>query len=103
MFVLYLVYAVMPYSKLHRRPAAVFYATYWSIFRPIHILTLTLMFFDYDAGQIGVYVIIISYHSFGKGFCMYLGWSWAVFGLLKPLALYWSLRKDSSYWQVRQE
>ncbi len=78
----YLAYAVLPPALLPRRPAMTGYSIFWSVFRPIQIATLLLIFYGYDAG-----------------YCIYLAGTWALFGVLRPVVMYRALLQDARYWQ----
>jgi hypothetical protein len=80
--IFYLVMAFAPLRWLRRRPAVIFYAIAWAIYRPIFVTLLNLMYRGYDAS-----------------FCTYAVVSWAVWGVAKPFVLYQTLRIDSLYWQ----
>ena len=80
--IFYLVLAFAPLRWLRRRPAVIFYALAWAVYRPVFVVLLNLMYHGYDAS-----------------FCAYAVVSWAVWGIAKPLVLYQTLRIDSLYWQ----
>lgn len=77
----YLALFFLPYTLVNRRPACVFYAGCWTVYRPVIIVALILQMKGISAGT-----------------CVYLFGSWLVFGLLKPCCVYWTLRRDSNYW-----
>ena len=50
MFIGYLLLVVLPDDRLYRRPAAVFYASFWTMFRPIYVAILVMVYMDIDSG-----------------------------------------------------
>lgn len=78
----YLLLIILPHKIFHRRPAAVFYAGFWTIYRPIYILLLIGIYNDWD-----------------PAYCSYTAFTLLVYGLLIPAIVIMTLRKDSSYWQ----
>lgn len=80
--IFYLALAFLPFRWLPRRPAIIFYAIAWAVYRPIYVVLLNLMYYGYD-----------------PSFCAYAGFSWVVWGVAKPLVLYHTLCIDSLYWQ----
>jgi len=50
LFVWYLLLIVLPHNILYRRPAVIFYAGFWTVYRPIYIGTLVMIYYDADAG-----------------------------------------------------
>lgn len=78
----YIILLLVPIKAFPRRPAVMFYARFWTCCRFIYIITIFLMFYKYDIG-----------------FCLYLSFLYIIFGVMKPLIIYYTLRKESSYWQ----
>jgi hypothetical protein len=78
--VLYGLLWLLPNDKLFRRPAAIFYAKFWFIFR---LFALTFY----------VVAAVNSTHRVGE--CLYYLGVFMPFGLLEPMVCYYSLLQDS--------
>jgi hypothetical protein len=87
---------LLPEKRLCRRPALVFYARFWSIFRFIYFLSVGLIIM----GASGVArPPIVNYGISEAGECTYIFSSIIVFVLCKPLLVYYTLLQDSQWWQ----
>eukprot|EP00730_Choanoeca_flexa_P005736 TRINITY_DN12008_c0_g1_i1.p1 TRINITY_DN12008_c0_g1~~TRINITY_DN12008_c0_g1_i1.p1 ORF type:complete len:442 (+),score=36.13 TRINITY_DN12008_c0_g1_i1:140-1465(+) len=78
----YLILTIAPQSWCPRRPACVFYAGAWAVYKPMYMALLALMYFGYDGA-----------------YCGYMIYTWIIWGAAKPIIIYWSLYLDSLYWQ----
>ena len=81
LFVWYLCMYALPDRMFFRRKAAKFYALYWVLYKPVYIVTVCLM-----------------YERIDVGYCLYIVFTDAIFGLLKPWVVYRTLQIDSAYW-----
>ena len=72
----------LPISMLFRRPAVYHFAAFWAFFRLCSLVGSTLDYYDLEAGS-----------------CVYVFSNWVFFGILKPFIVYFTLLKDSQYWQ----
>jgi hypothetical protein len=59
LFAFYLALWMLPYSVFYRRPAAIGYAAFWSIYRPIYLIIYSLIFLEIDVGYCG-YLVCVS-------------------------------------------
>ncbi|EDQ90859.1 uncharacterized protein MONBRDRAFT_6777, partial [Monosiga brevicollis MX1] len=82
LFVFYLFVVLAPRKWLYRRPAAIFYACCWTAYRPGYMVLFILMYKGYDGA-----------------YCGYMIFTWLMFGVAKPLIIYYTLYLDSLYWQ----
>lgn len=81
LFIFYLLLLVVPYRYWARRPAVTIYALAWTLYRPVYVVILILMFLGYDGA-----------------YCAYMATSYLLWGITKPILIYYTLRKDSQYW-----
>lgn len=84
MLIFYLALWHAPEEKIFRRPAAVLYAKFWSIYRFTTISVNILIFFPQTDNIASCGVVIVQI---------------ALFAILQPLVCYWTLLKDSRWWQ----
>jgi len=82
MFVAYLLLLLLPIDTFYRRPAAIYYAAFWCMFRPIYVAILVTVYLKVD-----------------PGYCLYLAFTLLVYGFLIPAVVIATLRKDNAYWQ----
>ena len=73
-----------PQKHLYRRPAAIFYAQTWVVYRAIS-MGATIMYF------------IPATHSVGN--CVFVFGSLFPFAVLEPVLMYYTLLQDSMWWQ----
>ncbi len=80
----YLCLWTVPDEMLFRRPAAIMYAKFWVYYRALTITINILVFFreTEDFASCGIIIVQI-----------------ALFAILQPLVCYWTLLKDSRWWQ----
>jgi hypothetical protein len=73
-----------PEESLFRRPAALFYSKFWICYRMVTITINVLVFFreTQDIASCGIILVQI-----------------ALFAILQPLICYWTLLRDSRWWQ----
>eukprot|EP00053_Salpingoeca_punica_P018688 m.184243 g.184243 ORF g.184243 m.184243 type:complete len:825 (-) comp17484_c2_seq6:583-3057(-) len=67
---------------IERRPGIIFFSRFWALYLPTVAVALAL-----------------SANSIDAGYCINIFGNWLIFGLIKPVAVYVSLRRDSDYWQ----
>lgn len=79
--IFYFLLLVLPISVLFRRPAIYMFAMFWLLFRVVNATSLTLEYYHQDVGD-----------------CLYIFSSWTLFGVLKPVIVYYTLLRDSQYW-----
>jgi hypothetical protein len=75
---------LLPQKNLFRRPAVIFYARSWCLFRLLCMLASTLVF--------------INDHR-ASGQCLYVIGTLFPFAIFEPLLLYYTLLQDSRWWQ----
>lgn len=73
-----------PMKHLYRRPAAIFYAKFWFIFRTVYLLSSILQYIS---------------ATFAAGNCMYVFAGLYVYVLFHPFVLYYTFLQDSRWWQ----
>eukprot|EP01038_Epipyxis_sp_PR26KG_P004338 gene4338-6140_t len=83
-FFFYILLWMAPQKKFFRRPAALFYAKFWTCYKLIEIIATILFFFK---------------ETLNIGACLYLFADLAIFALVQPLVCYWTLLQDSRWWQ----
>ena len=81
LFVYFFLLLVVPYRYWPRRPAVTFYAACWTVYRPAYVSVIVLMWLGDDSA-----------------FCAYMALTTVLWGLTKPVVIYYTLRKDSEYW-----
>lgn len=81
LFLLYLAVLVLPQRCFPRRPAAFTYAACWTIYRPIYITLIVLMYLRYDAS-----------------YCVYFSLITLLWSGFKPVLIYYTLKWDQEYW-----
>lgn len=81
LFVIYITVLLSPSHWFYRRPAAYFYAGCWTIYRPIYISLLVLMYLKID-----------------ESFCVYAFVIIFFWSMLKPVLIYKTLQQDQRYW-----
>lgn len=84
MIFFYLALWLIPQKKLYRRPAAIFYAKFWTMFRLFVVLT-TFLFYIPETR-----IVANCFYTFGSLF---------PFTILEPLVLYYTFLQDSRWWQ----
>ena len=82
MIVFYTAVIVLPLSLFFRRPALYPFAAFWLLFRCTTVAAIVMQYYELEAGD-----------------CLYIFSSWMLFGLLKPFVVYYTLLRDSLYWQ----
>jgi serine/threonine protein kinase len=84
MFLFYIFLWLAPQKRLFRRPAAILYARFWTIYRTATvIINCTLLFKSTE----------------NTGACGYIFVSFFFLSIMQPLVCYWTLLQDSRWWQ----
>ena len=75
---------VLPQKNLFRRPAVIYYARNWCLFRLLCMFASVMFFFD---------------DTHAAGSCIYVIGNLFPFAIFEPLLLYYTLLQDSKWWQ----
>lgn len=75
---------LIPQRRLFRRPAVIYYARTWFLFRILCMTASTLFYFDRT-------------HAIGN--CVYIIGTLFPFTIFEPLLMYYTLLQDSKWWQ----
>ena len=75
---------LIPQKRLFRRPAVIFYARSWCLFRLL-CMSATLLYYFKETNP--------------AGSCVYVLGNLFPFAILEPLLLYYTLLQDSKWWQ----
>lgn len=70
LFLFYLALWIVPHRYFHRRPAAVGYAAFWTVYRPVYLIILLLIYLERDAGYC-MYIVLIEI-MFGVALYVYI-------------------------------
>lgn len=80
----YIAVWVVPQKNLYRRPAAIYYAKFWTYYRALAVIITIMMFVRATADL---------------GSCGYIIVQVVLFSVIEPFVVYWTLLKDSRWWQ----
>jgi hypothetical protein len=84
LLIFYLILWLAPLQRLYRRPAALFYAEFWALYRVV-VITLTSMFYIRQTTHVAE-----CFYTFGCLFPM---------AIFEPIILYYTFLQDSKWWQ----
>eukprot|EP00733_Pompholyxophrys_punicea_P001457 Pompholyxophrys_punicea_v1_NODE_734_length_1379_cov_4.425982.p1 type:complete len:303 gc:universal NODE_734_length_1379_cov_4.425982:405-1313(+) len=80
--IFFLILLFAPVSFLYRRPALKNYNIYWFVFQSLSLISSILVWNEDDIG-----------------YCVYYINLWVISGVCKPFLFYYTLLRDSQYWQ----
>ena len=90
MGIYYYIIWLLPKQTLYRRPAVIYYAKFWALFRTATVLSSAL--YDFGTNQIMLDI----------GMCTETVFFYYLYIIFKPFVVYYTLLADTVWWQGQQ-